>query len=397
MAHVTKYTKIQSGHMLRHFERTEEITKERENIDATKTHLNYNLVPSGTRGQERLNERLKKVYCLNRKDVNVLCDWIVTAPQTLPEERQEEFFKESYNFMCGRYGGENNVISACVHNDEQQPHLHFAFIPVTYDKKKEKEKVSAKEVINRKDLQTFHQDLQKHLEHKMNMKIDILNGATVEGNKSICELKRGTAIQKIKQYDKVIQSQHKLVLDAEDRVRQKRIQEVSIDNDIATKQDNLEDLQKQIEEQKNKLSEILNKIDNAHIENKIYFNNNQIEQKKKDTVMNEKKKLFSRKEVVEIEKDKFNELFEDIKKISADNEQCRVLVEHMKKSYLENEDLKDRNKKLEKELQEQKNRNFEKFFEIKNLLDKLEKIYKRHPEVEKEMNKEKNISPGRRI
>lgn len=397
MAHVTKYTKVQSGHMLKHFERAEEVTKERDNIDATKTHLNYNLVPFGTRGQERLNKRLKEVYCLNRKDVNVLCDWIITAPQTLPNERQEEFFKESYKFMCARYGGENNVVSACVHNDEQQPHLHFAFVPITYDNKKEKYKVSAKEVVNRKDLQTFHQDLQKHLENKMNIKIDILNGATVDGNKSIDELKRKTAINKIKQYDKVIQSQHKLVLTAEDRVRQKRIQEVNIDNSIATKQDNLDELKKQIDEQQKRLNDILINIDNAHIENKINFNNNQIEQKKKDTVMKEKKKLFSRTEIIEIEKNKFNELFEEIKKMSADNEQCRVLVDNMKKSYLENEDLKEENKKLSQELQVQKNKNFEKFFEIKSLLDKLEKIFKRYPELEKEFTQEKNINVGRRI
>jgi uncharacterized protein YpbB len=43
--------------------------------------------------------------------------------------------------------------------DEVQPHMHFAFVPVTKDKKKGNFKVSVKEVITKSDLKSFHQDL----------------------------------------------------------------------------------------------------------------------------------------------------------------------------------------------------------------------------------------------
>ena len=45
----------------------------------------------------------------------------------------------------------------------QPPHLHYAFVPVVFDDKKSRYKVSAKEVLTRHDLQTFHEDLDQHL------------------------------------------------------------------------------------------------------------------------------------------------------------------------------------------------------------------------------------------
>src|SRR5699024_10534365 len=46
--------------------------------------------------------------------------------------------------------------------------MHFAFMPVTYDAEREREKVSAKEVIERNELKAFHQDLDEHLKERMN-------------------------------------------------------------------------------------------------------------------------------------------------------------------------------------------------------------------------------------
>lgn len=68
-----------------------------------------------------------------------------------------EFFEDSYNFLCDRFG-KDNVISATVHMDERTPHMHFNFVPVTSDKR-----LSAKDVLTPKSLtelqQTFHEDI----------------------------------------------------------------------------------------------------------------------------------------------------------------------------------------------------------------------------------------------
>ena len=72
----------------------------------------------------------------NRKDVNLMCTWIVTVPKDLPENEHEQFFKTTFDFLSDRYGKEN-IISAYVHMDETIPHMHFAFIPGVPDKKKQ--------------------------------------------------------------------------------------------------------------------------------------------------------------------------------------------------------------------------------------------------------------------
>lgn len=211
MAHVAKYSKGALGHMFAHYERAKDKTGEyikfgNEDIDTSKSHLNYNLAPNHKMSQgEFVKQRCSEVKCLNRKDVNVMCSWVVTAPQGFPKDREKEFFEKTYKFLESRYGAKN-VVSAHVHMDETRPHIHFSFVPVVYDAKKDIEKVSAKQMVCKTDLQTFHQDLEKHLERHFGVEVGILNEATKEGNKSIDELKRGSAKQEL---DNILQEQQK--------------------------------------------------------------------------------------------------------------------------------------------------------------------------------------------
>lgn len=200
VAHVAKYTRGAVGHMFKHYERAKDEKGEyikfgNENIDTSRTHLNYNLAPNRDISQgEFVKQRCSEVQCLNRKDVNVMCSWVVTAPAELPKGREKEFFEQTYKFLENRYG-EKNVVSAHVHMDEVTPHMHFAFVPVVYDPKKDMEKVSAKLKVCKSDLKTFHKDLESSLERYFGREVGILNQATKEGNKTILELKRESAAQ----------------------------------------------------------------------------------------------------------------------------------------------------------------------------------------------------------
>lgn len=188
MAHVKKFTKAACGHMFAHYDRQAEHISN-ENVDRTKTHLNYNLAVHQQMLQgEFVKQRCSEVKCQNRKDVNVMCAWVVTAPKELHEEEYERFFKAVYKFLEDRYG-KDNVVSAWVHMDENQPHIHFAFVPVIYDAKKDIAKVSAKVCVSRRDLQTFHTDLDKYLTVEFGRSVGVLNGVTKEGNVTIPQLK----------------------------------------------------------------------------------------------------------------------------------------------------------------------------------------------------------------
>lgn len=205
MANYAKYTKGAMGHLMKHYERAKDgegnyIKFGNQDIDASRTHLNYNLAPEHNQ-LDFIHKRLDEVYCMNRKDVNVMCSWVITAPRDLDSRQERQFFQQSYNFLKEKYG-EKNVVSSFVHMDEKTPHMHFSFLPVVPDAKhKQGEKVSSKECVTRVDLQQFHEQLQNYL-RKNNIICSIINGATLEGNKSIEELKRGTARQTLhKVYD----------------------------------------------------------------------------------------------------------------------------------------------------------------------------------------------------
>jgi uncharacterized protein YdcH (DUF465 family) len=213
MANAQKYTRAACDHLAAHYERQKDEKGEyvkfgNQDIDPQKTHLNYNLAPR--RGVEQIDfirQRTTEARTLKRDDVNVMCSWVVTLPEyrhhnqslhVSPDKEQVErlFFERSYRFLCDRYG-EQNVISAYVHKDEKTPHMHFAFVPVTEDKKRGGEKVSAKEVITKNDLKTFHTDLERYLDSFRDWHFEVVNEATKDGNKEIAELKKQTAHEEV--------------------------------------------------------------------------------------------------------------------------------------------------------------------------------------------------------
>ena len=189
MAHLEKYTAAATGHMLAHYDRTH--SSSTSNIDESRTALNYNLAEKDQPipALDFLHKRMSEIKVLKRANINVMCDWVITAPESLTPKELPLFFSECYKFLTERYGKEN-VITAPVHMDETSPHLHYNFVPVVKDKKKGIPKLSAKECITRKDLNTFHQDLTKHMTAVFGRDIGILNGATVGGNKTIKQLKQ---------------------------------------------------------------------------------------------------------------------------------------------------------------------------------------------------------------
>jgi len=197
MAHIIKATRAQIGGLTRHFERYKNekgdyIKFGNQEIDIHKTYLNYNLAENKNQ-LDFIKQRTSEVKCLDRKDVKVLCSWVVTLPKTIQENsgEEDEFFRETYLFLEDKYGKEN-VISAFVHKDETSPHIHFAFVPVIHDEIKNIDKVSAKEIITRNHLQSFHGEFDQYMKSVFGRDIGVLNEATKEGNQSIEQLKQAT-------------------------------------------------------------------------------------------------------------------------------------------------------------------------------------------------------------
>lgn len=241
MAHVQKYTKGNVQGLSNHWDRKTE-NHSNLDIDNERSDLNYDLCEKEGDTLSRMNDRLSEVHSLNRNDLKVCADWIVTLPENLKgasEKEQRQFFEKTYEFLTDRYGGEKNVLSANVHNDETTPHMHFAFMPVVWDEKKQREKVSAKEVLTRKDLKTFHQDLDKFLKKEIShiYKEGILNDKTIGVD----------TVKDLKKHSEEIQKQKDSITAEFKEQEQKLEREIqSLDKELESKKKELLDLNEQL-------------------------------------------------------------------------------------------------------------------------------------------------------
>lgn len=242
MAHLKKNTRGAVPGLAVHFERKTDHHTNKE-IDVSKSYLNQDLMADGSDMLSRFNERLNDVYCMKRDDVKALATWIVTLPEELaeaPYEQQSAFFEATTNFLNDRYGQEN-AVAAVVHYDETTPHLHYAFVPVVFDVKKSRYKVSAKEVLTRHDLQTFHEDLDQHLKKVLPFyEQGILNNKTLPFEN----------VAEIKKYNDQFNTLKAELADIEENIRAKKAL-LTITNQALTEVDLAE---KQIDDFKQDLS-----------------------------------------------------------------------------------------------------------------------------------------------
>ena len=177
VAHYEKFSRQGLGHIFLHLRRGYRIGEDgqriyvnysNKEIDTSRSHLNYNLnlneqgVPAN---QQKMYERilrgdtLPEGYSLtvnNRKDLKVLCRWVVSLPDDVKKEDERKFFQAVYVFLKGEY-------QHCV-------------VPVFYDKKKDIYKISANELITRSELKTFHDRLSKAVESSLGYKVSIMTG-----------------------------------------------------------------------------------------------------------------------------------------------------------------------------------------------------------------------------
>lgn len=216
MASVIKMTAGQVPGLLRHNTRELFYPAQNEEIDPNLTHLNYNLGPyeGAKESKSYYKQRLSEVYVYGRKNVITACQWVCTAPKDLPQEEEEKFFQETYNFLNSLYGREN-CIQCTVHYDEGirdkdgqiiegRPHLHYVFIPAIENEKFGvegkngplassyfHEKLGANQVIRRRTLHEFHPKYQAWLDDA-GVNASVHTGITEGKSRTVKELKRET-------------------------------------------------------------------------------------------------------------------------------------------------------------------------------------------------------------
>lgn len=119
-----------------------------KNIDSSKTELNY-YIKKNELSYIKEFDRIKEKYNLKgqiRSNSIIMCEMVFTSNQKFFDEigynESKRYFQESYNFICNYKNlGEENIISAVIHMDEDTPHMHLLFIPVVHTKDKQGNKI----------------------------------------------------------------------------------------------------------------------------------------------------------------------------------------------------------------------------------------------------------------
>lgn len=189
MAHIAKYKASAVGKLCAHYNRWQGIDNpnvSRENINKSRTHLNYTLGVYEKDGKrfigkvrgsaswatvkgriDAVNARAKaEGKRATRKDAVVMADMVVTLPPNVPPEDAYKFFWNSYQYIADRVG-RGNLMGGYVHMDETTPHMHVPFTPILDGR------FNYKKMCDRKFYQTFHKGLGDRLEQKMGYRPEV--------------------------------------------------------------------------------------------------------------------------------------------------------------------------------------------------------------------------------
>ena len=138
-----KYKRENLKGIFRHNERRNK-NYSNKNIDKELSYLNYS-IKECKHTYEKEFDLIKEKYNLKgqvKSVSNIVCEYLITSDkgffEKVGEQEGRRYFETAYKFVCEYKNlGEQYILSAKVHMDEESPHMHLVFIPVvhTTDKK----------------------------------------------------------------------------------------------------------------------------------------------------------------------------------------------------------------------------------------------------------------------
>lgn len=284
MAHIAKYKASAVGKLCAHYNRWQGIDNpdvSRENIDKSRTHLNYTLGVYEKDGKrfigkvrgtaswatvkgriDAVNERAKaEGKRATRKDAVVMADMVVTLPPNVPPKDAYKFFWSSYQYIADRVG-RDNLMGGYVHMDETTPHMHVPFTPILDGR------FNYKKMCDRKFYQTFHKGLGDRLEQKMGYRPEVelseetraqrvYTSRTKDIDKVRSAVDRAIVEPAQQEADRIVAAAKEeaaaLLQDAEERKAELVTQIADKEGDLAELDSQLEDVRMDIEDESERL------------------------------------------------------------------------------------------------------------------------------------------------
>ena len=306
----TKYKRENLKGIYRHNERKNK-NYSNNNIDKERSYLNYSIKSPKYRYDKEF-DRLKEKYNLKgqiKTVSNIACEYIITSDKQFFEEIGEEetkrYFQIAYKFVSEYKNlGEQYIMSAKVHMDEETPHMHLIFLPVvhTTDKKgNDIDKLACSEFWKEKDSYRRLQDAfyQYMTSHNFELERGVPKEETGRVHIDIKEYKEITNFDKTK----------------------KKIQNMKLELPDVPEIDDIKMVRWSKKREEKILEDIIKPKDD--LINKLYQNNIQMHQQ-----------LLRQAKMVE-EAEKYQK---ERNKIMADNRDLHKQVDDIKAEYKEKED-----------------------------------------------------------
>lgn len=288
-----KLTKTELRRVMK--ESSREADKYKNNVDLSKSHLNLHSHDSAKEMYNAMNARLKELQDEGvkvRKDVKLYSKVTHIPKQYLEVCKDDndilEYFGHCIQFSMERFG-EKNIIGWSIHFDETGPHLHEYGVPETISRKSGKRTVSVASLWNKKQLSSYHNDLDDYLERELETPLARTQNGTIK--------ERGGNIEKLEDYkeyqDKLnaLNEQNKALLTRSNELDDREHQLEREEAEMTLKKANLDKLEKALESSVDELEKYVNKVNQIqsdvlvlqHIRKKGVY----------DKILNEAKKVSS--------------------------------------------------------------------------------------------------------
>ncbi len=206
----TKYKRENLKGIYRHNERRNK-NYSNDNIDKERSYLNYSMKGPKYRYDKEF-DMMKEKYNLKgqiKTVSNIACEYIITSDkqffEKIGEEETKRYFETAYKFVSEYKNlGEQYIMSAKVHMDEETPHMHLIFLPVvhTTDKKGNNiDKLACSEFWKEKDSYRRLQDAfyQYMTSHNFELERGVPKEETGRAHLDIKEYKEITNFDKTKE------------------------------------------------------------------------------------------------------------------------------------------------------------------------------------------------------
>lgn len=149
----------------RHNERTDGANHSNKNIKPERTAENVMLKQSDGTYQRQVEQIIETqrdggLKGVRKDAVRMVEATVQLSGQVLDrdEAEQERVLRQSYDWLKDTFG-EENIVSAAIHKDETNMHLHVDFVPMLEGK------LNAKKVLSKQNLQAYQNDFLKTLKN----------------------------------------------------------------------------------------------------------------------------------------------------------------------------------------------------------------------------------------